>query len=463
MNHRSRTVRRKMKIERQKTIDSPRDFKVMHQTLCINSIDFETRNLFGYTELAILPLVKNLRSIRLDCSKQCRINRVTVQETIDTAFIHDDPFSTFRDNFSSGREQTRSFSSFFAALQSCADKCDADRNGGNLLIKFPYEIFDLADEHKLIRIGIEFNVEKPTSGLKFIFHPKLEGASWREKASHVYTYREPGHISNNCSWFPCVDAYSELCAWKIEVSLDTALTAVCSGELQKCHRLILKFSFFAVTYGVSYSSDLRRKNFVFSLNVPTPACNIGICIGVFDIFVHPDMNELSAFCPPQLLPLLKLTCQNLHKVFEFFEELLSSRYPYGSMKICFVDDLPILNIHSSALSYSTLILLNVKCLYHKKIIDQVPLTRTAMASGLASQFFGCYLVQRRFEDSWVCYGLASYLANMYCQKAFGNNEYMYQIYEDISQLVEYESKWGPVILNEYGEEDNKADIRKKRE
>jgi len=81
--------------------------------------------------------------------------------------------------------------------------------------------------------------------------------------------------------------------------------------------------------------------------VPCPARNIGICVGVFGLFVHPDMGEMSAFCPPPLLGLLKHTCLNVHKIFEFFEELVSSRYPFGSMKICFVDQLPVVELDSA--------------------------------------------------------------------------------------------------------------------
>jgi len=84
----------------------------------------------------------------------------------------------------------------------------------------------------------------------------------------------------------------------------------------------------------------------------------------------------------------------------------------------------------------------VKCLCHKRVIDQARLTRKALALGVAQQFFGAYLVCRSFADAWVCCGLARYLAALYCQRTFGNSEYQYQLDDDLNQVLDYEQKWG---------------------
>lgn len=41
---------------------------------------------------------------------------------------------------------------------------------------------------------------------------------------------------------------------------------------------------------------------------------------------------------PQLLPLLKHTTSYLHEVFEFYEEILTCRYPYSCFKTVFIDE-----------------------------------------------------------------------------------------------------------------------------
>ncbi|XP_046847634.1 transcription initiation factor TFIID subunit 2-like [Xenia sp. Carnegie-2017] len=61
---------------------SQRNFKLVDQYLCITSIDFERRCIFGLTELCILPLQSNLTRLKLNC-KQIRITRICVQDVKD--------------------------------------------------------------------------------------------------------------------------------------------------------------------------------------------------------------------------------------------------------------------------------------------------------------------------------------------------------------------------------------------
>ncbi len=50
-----------------------------------------------------------------------------------------------------------------------------------------------------------------------------------------------------------------------------------------------------------------------------PACNIALAVGPFEIYVDPFMHEVTHFCLPHLLPMLKATARWLHEAFEFFE------------------------------------------------------------------------------------------------------------------------------------------------
>ena len=113
-----------------------------------------------------------------------------------------------------------------------------------------------------------------------------------------------------------VPFFSEICTWKLEFTVDESMTAISSGELLE----------------VVYTPDLKRKTFHYVLNTPTAAPNIGLAVGPFEIYVDPNMHEVTHFCLPHLLPLLKFTAKWLQECFEFFETKLSSRYPYGSYK-----------------------------------------------------------------------------------------------------------------------------------
>lgn len=48
--------------------------------------------------------------------------------------------------------------------------------------------------------------------------------------------------------------------------------------------------------------------------------------------------QVTHFCLPQLLPLLKHSMSYLHEIFEFYEEILTCRYPYSCFKTVFVDE-----------------------------------------------------------------------------------------------------------------------------
>lgn len=64
-----------------------------------------------------------------------------------------------------------------------------------------------------------------------------------------------------------------------------------------------------------------------------------LCISCspFEVHVDPVMPEVTHFCLPGLLPILKHTTAFLHEVFEVYEDYLSCRYPYTYYKQVFVD------------------------------------------------------------------------------------------------------------------------------
>ena len=57
-----------------------RSFKVCHQTLCVDSINFAKKSLHGEVELNIVPLRPDLKKVRLNC-KQCKLFGVVINDT----------------------------------------------------------------------------------------------------------------------------------------------------------------------------------------------------------------------------------------------------------------------------------------------------------------------------------------------------------------------------------------------
>lgn len=62
----------------------------------------------------------------------------------------------------------------------------------------------------------------------------------------------------------------------------------------------------------------------------------------FETYVDPFMNEVTHYCLPNLLQILKNTVRYLHEAFEFYEETLSTRYPYPCYKQVFVDEVSLI-------------------------------------------------------------------------------------------------------------------------
>ena len=143
-----------------------------------------------------------------------------------------------------------------------------------------------------------------------------------------------------------------------------------------------------------YTPDLKRKTFHYSLNVPTAAPNIGLAVGPFEIHVDPHMNELTHFCLPHLLPLLKFTSKWLHECFEFYESTLSTRYPYTCYKQVFVDE-----SYEEMSCYASLSILNTNLLLSSAIIDQVYITRKKMAETIGKKKHALEIYMTNFASS----------------------------------------------------------------
>lgn len=282
-------------------------------------------------------------------------------------------------------------------------------------------IFRIVKDQKPLKISIDFTLEEPKGGIHFVV-PDIDGTI-AERACHLYTY---GHENSARLWFPCVDTYSEPCTWKLEITVDASMSAVSSGDLVE----------------TIYTHDMKRKTFHYILSIPTAAPNIGLAIGPFEILVDPHMHEVTHFCLPQLLPLLKSTTETTYEIFEFYEEMLSFPFPYSCYKQVFVDE-----AYVNAFACASLGIFNTNLLHSRIILDQTPASRKLMARTISEQFFGCFMARESWNDIWLPIGIAGYLYGLWIKRTFGNNEYRFWISEENKKLCEYESKNSPVTLN----------------
>lgn len=298
-------------------------------------------------------------------------------------------------------------------------------NAGELIIVIPSEANHLIGEGRGLRVGIEFSLEDPIGGIHFVIPD--DGAdnpnAMYDLGAHMFTY---GHENSSRLWFPCVDSYAEPCTWKLEFTVDEKMTAVSCGELIE----------------TVMTPDLRRKTFHYVLNTPICAPNIALAVGPFEIFVDPHMHEVTHFCLPNLLPLLKNTVRYMHEAFEFFEEVLASRYPFSCYKQVFVDEL-----EGQSHAYATMTVLSTHLLHSIAVIDQTFISRTIMSKAIAEQFFGCFITMKNWNDVWLARGIAEYLNGFYNKKCFGNNAYRAWVRRQLAEVVQYEEQYGGIILD----------------
>lgn len=304
---------------------------------------------------------------------------------------------------------------------NAAQKVDPDNNAGELVVQIPNEAAHLIGEGRGLRVGIEFSLENPEGGVHFVIPDPDEAIS--KQAAHMFTYT---HENSSRLWFPCVDSYAEPCTWNLEFTVDEHMTAVSCGELVE----------------VVLTPDLRRKTFYYTLTTPVCAPNIALAVGPFEIYVDPHMHEVTHFCLPQLLPLLKNSVRYMHEAFEFYEETLSTRYPFSCYKQVFVDEADT-DVHA----YSTMSILSTHLLHSIAIVDQTYATRQAMSEAIGEQFFGCFITMQNWSDTWLAKGCAQYLCGLYSKKCFGNNAYREWIQSELAEVVKYEEQYGGIILD----------------
>uniref|UniRef100_A0A6I8SYC6 Transcription initiation factor TFIID subunit 2 n=1 Tax=Xenopus tropicalis TaxID=8364 RepID=A0A6I8SYC6_XENTR len=362
-------------------------------------VNFQRKCVIGYVELTICPMVTSLNRIKLN-SKQCRIYRVRVND-LEAAFIYNDPTLEICHHESKQRNLNY-FSNTYAAAVTAVDP---DAGNGELCIKVPSELWKQVDELKSLKVYIEFSLDQPKGGLHFVV-PNVEG-SMAERGAHLFSY---GYQNSSRFWFPCVDSYSELCTWKLEFTVDASMVAVSNGDLVE----------------VEYTHDMRKKTFRYTLTIPTAAPNISLAVGPFEVLVDPYMHEVTHFCLPQLLPLLKHTTAYLHEVFEFYEEILTCRYPYSCFKTVFVDE-----AYIEVASYASM---SIFRLYLKQ--------NKPGASEYVYKYVAVIL-----SDEWVLKGISGYIYGLWMKKTFGVNQYRHWIKDELDTIVAYELKTGGVLLH----------------
>lgn len=170
-----------------------------------------------------------------------------------------------------------------------------------------------------------------------------------------------------------------------------------------------------------------------------------MCYGILLMTKKPTVIILRHFNLnwPQSNPHFNLfSFSYMHEAFEFYEELLATRYPFTCYKQVFVDELD-----CDVAAYATMAILSTHHLHSIAIIDQTFVTRKMISKAIAEQFFGCFMTMHNWSDTWLAKGIAEYLCGLYSKKCFGNNDYREWIQTELAEVMKYEEQYGGVILD----------------
>ena len=400
-----------------------RNIAVIHQILCLTQIDFTNELIYGYTELTLASLTdEEIHIINLNC-KQCKIYCCVFNGTTDAEFDYSDPSL-----LKPGKDENkRDLQSLLYQDELGRISVSADAGNGEIEITIPETIREKLKQKFNIKLAREFCVEKPKGGIRFILNRGFENND--PTNNYLYTIENSSNF-----WFPCVQSYNELLTWKLEVTVDADLFVIASGTLIEVENVIPS---------EDHVDNMKNlKKFHYFLSHPTSAPNIGLVIGKFESLIDENIAEVSYYCEPELVSLLKPSTSFLHEVFEFYEELLGSHFPCQTHKIVFVYDL-----HEEAFSYSTLSIVNLTYLHSKSIIEQTISTRRLLANLVAKQFFTHFISMFDWCNWWLLTGIASFLTSLYIKKVFGKNEYKSLVYSDMKEICTYEREHGYVLLD----------------
>ena len=393
---------------------SSRGFKLVSQVINITDIDFKKRSISLNTQLHFIQQNPSKPPrIFLNC-QQLSIIKLLVNKK-EAKFTYIDPCLEVCYN-----NKIRRDAKFFVQSNKenvLTSDLDLPNAFGELIISMPPS--ELYSSNK-IKLNIECKLDKPKGGIQFIIpHTSLLIDNIAPpQGCHMYTTVQG---NNSRLWFPCVDCYSELCTWEINICCPSTCFAVATGELID-HKFMV---------------ETKRKIFKYQINIPTSAPNIGLVVGTFEVYPDPVNRQATYFYLPGMFHILEHSVSFLQRVYDYLHDLLNLALPYPMYKIVFVSDcIP------NWLSYSSLTICSVDLLHPREIIDQAIETRKVFIQAITAQYFGCFLCSASWNDYWIIHGINGYASGLIFKSVFGTNEYNFAIKDKIESVSEFYAQPG---------------------
>ena len=393
-------------------VTNSRGFKLIHQIINITDIDFKKRSIGLNVQLHFIPQNPSKPArISLNCQQLCIIKLLLNKK--DAKFTYIDPSLEVCYNIKNRRDVKYFFQSNRENV--FASDLDLPHSVGELIITVPQAEIHASD---VIKLSIECKLDKPRGGIQFVVphNAPLSDSLIIPQGCHMYTTT----IANNSRlWFPCVDSYSELCTWEINICCPSTCFAIAVGELVD-HKFMI---------------ETKRKIFKYQINTPTCAPNIGLAVGTFEVYPDPVNQHSTYFYLPGVFPILEHSVSFLPRIYDYLHDIFNMSLPCPMYKIVFVADCT-----PEWLSYSSLTICNIELLHPREIIDQAIVTRKAFIRAVTAQYFGCFLTPASWNDYWIIHGVCGFASGLIFKNVFGANDYNFWIKDEIESLEDFSSQ-----------------------
>ncbi|QRV80287.1 bromodomain associated protein [Ceratobasidium sp. AG-Ba] len=402
-----------------------RGFGISHQKVVLQT-DIGNRSAHGYTELTIVPLSRDLKTIHLHA--RCDIHSVGVTAapgaaTIKADFVHHDPTQAVT---VSNPADVHLYPELKRRLFGAAAEADE----GELSIAIPTS-FALHPSNAPVDVQgserpdlppfilvIEYSVHDPKQGLEFV----LPTDSHPHHVPHVFT--SPVSPDAARCWVPCLDSLWERCTWELvliaphslerpaktrpdEMALDQPV-----AEPEPEFPVIAHIAFAIGPFIAHTVPDPTAADPTTTTSTPTP------------------IRTYALPCSSNASLELATTSAPLRPAMSFYTTEYGS-YPFGTLSVVFLPTVPTTTSYDAA----GLVLLPTTLLHTPAYIDAAFDARLALAHALAAQWAGVHIVPRTPTDNWLVLGLQGYVAGLCIRRLLGNNEWRFRLKADTARCV----------------------------
>lgn len=457
------------------------EYRVLHQEVELD-VDFAAASLSGRAEIVIEPLIKDLKTIRLNC-RQMSLKSVSVEGHPAPSPSYHDPY----DDLAVGRTyNVHQHHLIHGKLQA---NLKNPPNGElsiplpkkvritELLVQDPKSADDGDVAYNTLSVVIYYTVKQSRDAIHWVGLVEDD-----HRYPHVYTHNQPlpGETSNFV--FPCVDSLSARSTWKIIIRCPRTLGdiwgkpphrergSVANGERvltngfhtngdieipdandlehvnareqsmteeDKALELSVVCSGYMEESDAPGDHDSSRRKWIFTCNSPVAPQHIGFAIGPFEQvdlsdFRESDQDEklgqnavrVHGFCLAGRAEEVRYTCMPVAMALDYFAPRYGS-YPFemetSSYKMCFVDDL-VEDITNTA----TLSICSARLLVPANVLDKVDDIVRELVRGAATQWLGINIVPKTPNDFWIVLGGSYFMADDFMQTLMGRNEHRFR-------------------------------------